>query len=41
MSLDAARFQSIYALTGMGLTTKEAETTIHHPPSTIRYGGGR
>lgn len=31
MSLDAARFQSISALTGTGFTTQEAETTMHHP----------
>lgn len=31
MPLDAARFQSISALTGTGFTTKEAETTMHHP----------
>lgn len=31
MSLDAARFQSISALTGTGFTTQEAETVMHHP----------
>ncbi len=31
MSMDAARFQSISALTGTGFTTQEAETTMHHP----------
>jgi hypothetical protein len=31
MSPDAARFQSISALTGTGFTTQEAETTMHHP----------
>ncbi|MEP5759024.1 MAG: hypothetical protein ABJ327_06900 [Litoreibacter sp.] len=31
MPLDAARFQSISALTGTGFTTQEAETAMHHP----------
>ena len=31
MPLDAARFQSISALTGTGFTTQEAEITMHHP----------
>lgn len=31
MPLEAARFQSISALTGTGFTTQEAETMMHHP----------
>jgi len=31
MPKDAARFQSISALTGTGFTTQEAESTMHHP----------
>lgn len=31
MSQQAARFQSVSALTGTGYTTSEAETAMHHP----------